>query len=143
MVAHVVQTRRRALPHLLHILARSTKIIATLGPSCWSDEQMGMLIEQGVSIARINMSILHGGTVRLRGAGLAGSDAVNMLCWWLWSCAARQHAMQCSAMNEPGADPMGPPAEQPPPLRLPTQDQAKKLISAWKKAGEDRAAPGG
>lgn len=36
---------------------RSTKIIATLGPACWSPPMLATLIDQGISIARINMSL--------------------------------------------------------------------------------------
>jgi pyruvate kinase len=39
-------------------LTNKTKIIATLGPSCQTDEEIGALVEAGMDVARINLS--HG-----------------------------------------------------------------------------------
>ncbi|KAJ0396171.1 hypothetical protein P43SY_006214 [Pythium insidiosum] len=52
---------------------RKTKIVCTLGPSCWSQETLGELIDAGMNIARLNFShgdhATHAETLsRLRGA---------------------------------------------------------------------------
>lgn len=54
-------------------VTRKTKIICTLGPACWSQEQLGQLIDAGMNVARFNFShgdhAGHGETLsRLRGA---------------------------------------------------------------------------
>lgn len=38
--------------------SRKSKIVCTLGPSCWSVERLGQLIDNGMSVARFNFS--HG-----------------------------------------------------------------------------------
>jgi hypothetical protein len=38
--------------------ARKTKIVCTLGPSCWSEEGLAALIDAGMNVARFNFS--HG-----------------------------------------------------------------------------------
>ena len=49
---------------LEHILSetnyknRSTKIVCTLGPSCWSVEKIVELLDAGMNVARLNFS--HG-----------------------------------------------------------------------------------
>mmetsp|Transcript_14187 Transcript_14187/g.47902 ORF Transcript_14187/g.47902 Transcript_14187/m.47902 type:complete len:499 (-) Transcript_14187:41-1537(-) len=60
-------------------LAKRTKIICTLGPSCWDVDTLGDLIDNGMNVARLNFSHgdheTHAGTLeRLREA-----------------CAARRH----------------------------------------------------
>ncbi|KIZ02706.1 pyruvate kinase [Monoraphidium neglectum] len=37
---------------------RKTKIVCTLGPSCWSEENLGALMDAGMNVARFNFS--HG-----------------------------------------------------------------------------------
>ena len=37
---------------------RQTKIICTMGPKCWSEENLGRLLDAGMDIARFNLS--HG-----------------------------------------------------------------------------------
>lgn len=37
---------------------RKTKIVCTMGPSCWSEENIGKLIDAGMNVARLNFS--HG-----------------------------------------------------------------------------------
>ncbi|PNG99163.1 Pyruvate kinase, partial [Tetrabaena socialis] len=37
---------------------RKTKVICTLGPKCWSEEGLGMLVDNGMNVARFNFS--HG-----------------------------------------------------------------------------------
>jgi pyruvate kinase len=37
---------------------RKTKVVCTLGPSCWSEEGLGALIDAGMNVARFNFS--HG-----------------------------------------------------------------------------------
>jgi pyruvate kinase len=37
---------------------RKTKIVCTLGPSCWSEEGLAALIDAGMNVARFNFS--HG-----------------------------------------------------------------------------------
>jgi pyruvate kinase len=37
---------------------RKTKIVCTLGPSCWSEEGLAALIDSGMNVARFNFS--HG-----------------------------------------------------------------------------------
>jgi pyruvate kinase len=37
---------------------RKTKVVCTLGPSCWSAEGLGDLIDAGMNVARFNFS--HG-----------------------------------------------------------------------------------
>ncbi|GBF99836.1 pyruvate kinase [Raphidocelis subcapitata] len=39
-------------------VARKTKIVCTLGPSCWSEEGLGALMDAGMNVARFNFS--HG-----------------------------------------------------------------------------------
>ncbi|KAJ8608086.1 hypothetical protein CTAYLR_009622 [Chrysophaeum taylorii] len=39
-------------------LRKRTRIICTIGPSCWSVEMLGVLLEQGMNVARLNFS--HG-----------------------------------------------------------------------------------
>ncbi|KAF6260138.1 pyruvate kinase [Scenedesmus sp. NREL 46B-D3] len=38
--------------------ARKTKVVCTLGPSCWSEEGLGALVDAGMNVARFNFS--HG-----------------------------------------------------------------------------------
>jgi pyruvate kinase len=38
--------------------ARKTKIVCTLGPSCWSEAGLGALMDAGMNVARLNFS--HG-----------------------------------------------------------------------------------
>jgi pyruvate kinase len=54
-------------------VTRKTKIVCTIGPSCWSQEMLGKLIDAGMNVARLNFShgdhATHGETLsRLRGA---------------------------------------------------------------------------
>lgn len=54
-------------------VTRKTKIVCTIGPSCWSQEKLGELIDAGMNVARLNFShgdhATHGETLsRLRGA---------------------------------------------------------------------------
>jgi pyruvate kinase len=37
---------------------RKTKIVCTLGPSCWGEEGLGQLMDAGMNVARFNFS--HG-----------------------------------------------------------------------------------
>jgi pyruvate kinase len=37
---------------------RRTKIICTLGPACWSEENLALLMDSGMNVARFNFS--HG-----------------------------------------------------------------------------------
>ena len=37
---------------------RSTKVVCTMGPACWSEETMGKLLDAGMDIIRLNFS--HG-----------------------------------------------------------------------------------
>lgn len=39
-------------------LQRKTKIVCTMGPSCWSEEGLGKLMDAGLDVARFNFS--HG-----------------------------------------------------------------------------------
>ncbi len=39
-------------------MCRKTKIVCTLGPSCWSEEGMVKLLDAGMDVARFNFS--HG-----------------------------------------------------------------------------------
>jgi pyruvate kinase len=39
-------------------VARKTKIVCTLGPSCWSEEGLAELIDAGCNVMRFNFS--HG-----------------------------------------------------------------------------------
>jgi pyruvate kinase len=39
-------------------MARKTKIVCTLGPSCWSEAGLGALMDAGMNVARFNFS--HG-----------------------------------------------------------------------------------
>ena len=39
-------------------LERRTKIVCTLGPACWSEENIGKLMDCGMNVARFNFS--HG-----------------------------------------------------------------------------------
>jgi hypothetical protein len=52
---------------------KQTRIICTLGPACWSVEMLGVLLDNGMNIARLNFShgdhAAHAGTiVRLKEA---------------------------------------------------------------------------
>jgi pyruvate kinase len=38
--------------------SRRTKIICTMGPACWSEEGIGILMDAGMNVARFNFS--HG-----------------------------------------------------------------------------------
>lgn len=54
-------------------ITHKTKIVCTIGPSCWSEEKLGELIDAGMNIARLNFShgdhSSHGETLcRLRAA---------------------------------------------------------------------------
>ncbi len=42
----------------INVSKRQTKIICTLGPSCWDIETLSQLIDAGMSVARFNFS--HG-----------------------------------------------------------------------------------
>jgi pyruvate kinase len=46
------------MDHAEHGFDRKTKIICTMGPSCWDEDMMGKLIEAGMNCARLNFS--HG-----------------------------------------------------------------------------------
>jgi pyruvate kinase len=39
-------------------MARKTKVVCTLGPSCWGEEGLGALMDAGMNVARFNFS--HG-----------------------------------------------------------------------------------
>jgi pyruvate kinase len=39
-------------------MCRKTKVVCTLGPSCWSEEGLAELMDAGMNIARFNFS--HG-----------------------------------------------------------------------------------
>jgi pyruvate kinase len=61
---------------------RRTKIVVTLGPSCWSAEGIGALLEAGAQVFRINTA--HGSPERHRELigrvrGVAGKRAVGVL----------------------------------------------------------------
>ncbi len=65
-------------------ITRKTKIVCTIGPSCWSQENLGELLDAGMNIARLNFSHgdhnSHGETLsRLRGA-LASRPHKNVCC---------------------------------------------------------------
>jgi pyruvate kinase len=48
--------RQRCAPR--HPQSRSTKVVCTMGPSCWSEETMGKLLDAGMDVIRLNFS--HG-----------------------------------------------------------------------------------
>ena len=72
---------------------RRTKIICTIGPACWEVEQLELLMETGMDVARFNFS--HGdheghGKVldRLRQAAKNKKREIGMLSvmlCWMWS----------------------------------------------------------
>jgi pyruvate kinase len=39
-------------------MVRKTKIVCTMGPSCWDEDTLGALIDAGMNVARFNFS--HG-----------------------------------------------------------------------------------
>jgi pyruvate kinase len=39
-------------------MARKTKVVCTLGPSCWGEEGLSSLMDAGMNVARFNFS--HG-----------------------------------------------------------------------------------
>jgi hypothetical protein len=97
--------------------ARKTKIVCTLGPSCWSEEGLGALMDAGMNVARFNFS--HGDHAghkevceRGKGACCPGGHCLVLLgSGCAWPSPARSHT-HCTGPFSP--KPQAPPTLHPP-----------------------------
>jgi hypothetical protein len=72
---------------------RATKVIATMGPSCWEPEKMCALLDAGISVARFDLSVgdlVSPGSGCLEMCGFPSTAHVLLL--------LSQHAWGCAVM---------------------------------------------